>query len=124
MGPPVSEGLVNGAGSSPHAVLPAGSGGVWRITTEHGTVVYVDYEEGLFHRVPAVHADGTVSRSRWDGEWVRCGLGPYGETSDQPVRVGQRAIYGIGFSDYLTTSKVIDVRPATTLETPPPNTPQ
>lgn len=115
---------VGGVGSARYASIPSDARGVWRIQTEHRTVVFIDFDERLFHRVPAVHADGTVSQSGWDGEWVGCGLGPYGETSDEPVSVGHRAMYGIGFSDYLLTSTVVEIRPATTTETPPPNTPQ
>ena len=120
----MSSSQVDGVGSERYASVPADARGVWRIETEHGTVVFIDFDERLFHRVPAVHPDGTVSPSGWDGEWVGCGLGPYGETSEEPVRVGHRAMYGVGFSDYLRTSTVVEIRPATTTETPPPNTPQ
>lgn len=108
--------------SSSH-FLPRGARGVWLVVTEHASRVFMDLDEGLFQRIPAVRADGSVSQSSWDGRWTRLGLGPHGETSQEPVQVGHRALYGIGFSDHWITSRVVEIRPATDDEVPPPNGP-
>lgn len=102
--------------------LPADARGVWLILSENGTKVFFDIDdERLFHRIPAEHGDGTMTRFHSDGRWTRLLLGPRGPEEGTPVSVGSRCFYSLGFSDGRWTSHVAEIRPATDDEAPPPN---
>lgn len=111
-----------------HQRLPDEPTGTWRITTEHGSRAYLDFDDGLWRREPMARPGGWVNRLA-DGRWFHLTFGPRiigddGRATEWGAEVGRRIFYGRDMTASITTTRVLDIVSCDDADAPPPNPPR